>query len=228
MGSIDVSVTASNGIRSSVTIFPSSLSLSNISLRTCSTYTNQLQSSPDYSTFLDHYGFNSLYRNLQAGFSNLSAQGSLPQTNTGNLSTYVTGVQNDIASFAFVTNCVAESTDPVETVEELEVAKRELQLSKERYDMLHSPETHVSNYEGTFPIYRPLHQRTLFLLFAIGLFFMLLALLFFLRTQGVQINITMPESTIFIPGILYTYATYAGIAAALGIAVGYGIHVYYK
>ena len=228
MGSIDISVTGSNGISSSVTIFPTSQSLSNISLRTCSSYMKQLQASPDYYTFLEYYGFNKLYRNLQTGLSNLSAQGSLAQTNTGNMSTYLTNVNQDISSFAFITNCVTESADPVETVGELKKAKKELQLSKERYDMLQSPEKHVSNYEGTFPIYRPLQERTLFLLFALALFLMLLALLLFLRTQGVVINITMPDTTISIPGILYTYATYAGVAAALGIVIGYAIHVYYK
>lgn len=139
----------------------------------------------------------------------------------------MTDLKRQIRQLAFVANCVTEQGDVTDA---LYSAKESLSLSKDRYDQMHSPETHVSYYEGTFPIYRPVSQSTLFVLFGVGLFLMLLSLLCFMRTQGIELQLVMPQSTL--PGISYSMfagqGTYIGIASLVGIVLGYFLHVYYK
>ena len=136
-------------------------------------------------------------------------------------------LKTQIRQLAFVANCVTEQADVTDA---LYSAKESLSLSKDRYDQLHSPETHVSYYEGTFPIYRPVGQTTLFILFGVGLFLMLLSLLCFMRTQGIELQLVMPQSTL--PGISFSMFTgqgmYIGIASFVGIVLGYFLHIYYK
>jgi hypothetical protein len=209
-----------------VVIFPNSTQLDNITFRTCSSYVSKFEKSPTVDAFLDGFGFNALYDNLQAGNTNLLKNGVTQQTAGSMIPSYIARSMNDVVSFGFVTNCVTEGAEPEEILINVNKAQEELELSKDRYDFIHSPETHVSNFEGTFPIYRPVKQQTLFVLFGAGMFFMLLALLFFLRTQGVQINILMPQSTIGVPGILYKYTGEIVVASLLGIGAGYFYKAY--
>ncbi len=142
------------------------------------------------------------------------------------LTTYMNGLQSNLLQLAYINNCISEKFS---TTSNLSAAQHELALSKDRYEQLQSPETHVSYYEGTFPIYRPIKQTTLFVLFGMGIFFMLLSLLLFLRTQGIQIQLIMPEMSV--PGMAGFFSVewkYIGIASIVGVVLGYFLHVYYK
>jgi hypothetical protein len=101
-----------------------------------------------------------------------------------------------VLQLGYISNCVTEKPDLTDKVFQ---ANKELELSKERYDDTHSPETNVSNYEGTFPIYRSLKQSTLIGLFASGIFLMLLAILIFMRMQGIELNFILPDK-LTLPG----------------------------
>jgi len=219
-------VTTSSG--ATTALFPNSNAMSNIDRPYCSYYTP----GSSFSTadlFLTNINFSNTYENVKAGIVNIheilaqSNSFSIPSDTT----TYISTLQSQIQKLVFVSNCITEQTDSTDA---LFAAKKELALSKERYEMLHSPETHVSYYEGTFPIYRPIGQSTLFILFGLGLFLMLLSLVLFLRTQGIELQLVLPQ-TLALPGIssmLTGQWTYIAIAAALGIALGYVFHIYYK
>ena len=218
-------VTTSSGAQHAV--FPSSTALSNLDRNYCSYYTP----GSGFSTadiFLTNINFSNTYANVQTGIGNL--QEIIAQSNSftipSDTSNYISTLNSQIQRLVFVSNCITEQTDSTDA---LFAAKKELALSKERYDILHSPETHVSYYEGTFPIYRPIGQSTLFILFGLGLFLMLLSLVLFLRTQGIELQLVLPQ-TLVLPGISGIFSgqwTYMGIAAGVGIALGYVFHIYY-
>jgi hypothetical protein len=232
-----------NGASSNlILIFPKNDAvLTNTSRPHCSYYTSGSNIS-GFSTpgeFLDNLAFSNTYSNVQAGLTNITraisdkniylrsnASHTYTFSNSPDLVTYIATLKRQIRELAFVANCVTEQAD---FTDDLYSAKESLALSKERYDQMNSPETHVSYYEGTFPIYRPVGQTTLFVLFGVGLFLMLLSLLCFMRTQGIELQVVMPQSSL--PGISSLFAgqgTYIGIASVVGIVLGYFLHVYYK
>jgi hypothetical protein len=147
-----------------------------------------------------------------------------------------------VLQLGYITNCITEKPDLTDT---LFLAEKQRDLSKDRYDHLHSSEEKVSYYEGTFPIYRPVKENTLFILFAAALFFILLALFIFLRTQGVEVNVILP-STVALPGIsgipgissipsassmssfFSSFSFFISASILIGIAAGYAIQVYYQ
>lgn len=223
-----ITVTTSNGL---VTIFPTQAVLSNISSRYCSYYTagSNLSAFSNADAFLSNINFSNVYTNIQAGISNINVltSSNTPFSNTVAMQTYRNNIDVQLQQLSFVANCVTEQTDMTES---LYSNAKELSLSKERYDMIDSPETHVSYYEGTFPIYRPIGQTTMFALFGMALFLMLLSILLFLKTQGIELQLIMPQ-TFALPGAPSMFSgqlTYIGIASLVGVVLGYFIHVYYK
>lgn len=223
-----LSATTSTG---SYLIFPAAKVLSNVSVPYCSYYTSasNYSASPTAAVFLSNINFAPVYANIQAGLSNITvlASSNIGYSNSPELTAYINTLQSQVSQLGFIANCVTEQTG---VTEELYAAKKRLDLSKERYEILKSPETHVSNYEGTFPIYRPIGQSTLFILFGVGLFLMLLSLVLFLRTQGIELQLVLPQ-TMAVSGIFSLFqgqGMYIGTAAVIGIVLGYLLHIYYK
>lgn len=217
---------------SNIEIFPARDVLSNINRQYCSYYTSGTNAFASSELFLSNLNFPAVYTNIKAGLSNIQAKilSSNPTfTETAPLTAYLNTMRSNMLSLGFVANCVEEQTDVTDA---LYSAQKTLEVSKDRYEQLHSPETHVSYYEGTFPIYRPIGQTTLFTLFGVGLFLMLLSLLFFLRTQGIELHLIMPQSFTVSGSSLYTtmagQGMYIGIASVIGVVLGYFLHVYYK
>jgi hypothetical protein len=217
-----------NGQGAPSAIFNSSPLLSNITAPYCSYYTSGSRLATA-DLFLSNINFPAVYANVKAGASNIIRANTPPKTFTKSpeFTSYMSNLQGQMQSLAFVANCVTEQTDPTDA---LYSAKKQLETSKDRYDELHSPETRVSYYEGTFPIYRPVGQTTLFVLFGTGLFLMLLSLLCFMKTQGIELQLIIPASVV-LPGTSISslfagnYA-YIGIACLAGIVLGYFLHVY--
>jgi len=209
-------------------LFPASPVFSNMSASYCSYYTSGPNVPSTASLFLSNINFPNIYANLNAGIASASAlvKANTPFIPTTAATTYITALTAQVQQLAYVANCMTEQTDATDS---LYSNTKQLAVSKDRYEQLHSPETHVSYYEGTFPIYRPIGQSTLFVLFGVGLFLMLLSILFFLRTQGVEIQLIMPQTTILsgISTMFVGQSTYIGIAATFGIVLGYLLHVYY-
>ena len=94
--------------------------------------------------------------------------------------------------------------------------------SKSRLDAIKAPETHVSYYEGWFPIVRPMTERALFGLFGSALLMLIVSVLLFLRMRGVIIDIHIPEMVLPFSFSLpqgSQYYIYGG--AAVGIVAAY-------
>jgi hypothetical protein len=207
--------------------------LRNVSNRTCSYYTanardtDALLSNINYSNVLNNINFGLMILNYYKQVLTVDSSWITRESIQPALSKYIEDMNAQMLQLGFIANCVTEALGATEQVF---TAEKELETSKDRYEELHSPETHVSYYEGTFPIHRPIKDSTLFGLFAAGLFLMLLSLICFLRTQGVEINLILPQTTL--PGISVNMfagmGTYIGIASVLGIITGYFIHIYYK
>jgi hypothetical protein len=215
-----------------IEVFPGSNVLSNIDKQYCSYYTSGSNVFPTVERFLSYHNFPAVKTNILDGLSNIQTKilsSNVEFSYTSPLSNYLNTMRTDMLSLAFVANCVKEQTAVNDA---LYSAKKTLEVSKDRYEQLHSPETHVSYYEGTFPIYRPIGQTTLFSLFGVGLFLMLVSLLFFLRTQGIEIQLVMPQTFTVSGSSVYTtlvgQGMYIGIASVIGIVLGYFLHVYYK
>lgn len=213
-------VTVTLADRTTPTIFESDVRLSNIDSRRCSKY----QSNTD---LLNSVGYSNLQDNLINSLPNFKKhlKDNFVTSDVSDLYTYMTAVNKDITTLGFITNCV---TDNVDTSVAVYDAQKQLDISKHRYEQLKSPETHVSYYEGTFPIYRPIKESTLFALFGVGLVLMLLALVCFLRTQGIEINVIFPQTSFSISGILSSQGKNIAFACVVGVILGYFIHIYYK
>lgn len=115
-----------------------------------------------------------------------------------------------------VNNCLKEK----ESDSALTDATNAMIESKSRLDAIKAPETHVSYYEGWFPIVRPMTERALFALFGSALCMLLVSVLLFLRMRGVSIDIHIPEMVLpFSLPAGSQYYIYGG--AAVGIVAAY-------
>ena len=123
-----------------------------------------------------------------------------------------------------VKNCLQESSIP--DYNKLKDQRQVTDESKSRFESIKNPERQVSYFEGWFPLVRPISERALFLLFGIGMAFMLLAVGVFLRLSGVQISFIMPTFTSEYGTSDYTkYLPLGGIA---GVIVGILMWGYYN
>jgi hypothetical protein len=135
---------------------------------------------------------------------------------------------SDIPTLQFILNCIEESKGTPDLAA-YEDAKQKLEGAKQRLEMIQHPDENVSYYEGWFPITRPLREPTIFLLFGLGLFLLLVGIVLFIRVKGVEVTIeTTPAYEMGTTSIYQTVKGYALLIGAGGIAIGYLIHIYSK
>jgi len=184
------------------------------------------------NNFLKAYSIDKFQTNLARASTALS----VPSINSaaatpalGDLNTFLTGIKNnDIPVLQYMLNCIEESKSTPDIPSYMD-AKESLQTSKERLELLHEPEKHVSYYEGWFPITRPLKEISLFLLFGAGIFLLLLAVLFLVKTQGVEVNIATPSvDQSGLTAAFTTVKSYGLLIVATGLLVGYLVNMYNK
>ena len=158
-------------------------------------------------------------RNLPTNDSVNSVKSYMNTLNTGVLSQY-----------RLLNTCMKESTDA--DWNELNSQRESTSESKDRLESLQHPERKVSYYEGWFPLFRPMSETALFILFSIAIFFLLISLAFFLRLSGVQFNISLPfgdSSSIsffesykpYIQSISFTSFIFAIVIVAIGYSRGW-------
>jgi hypothetical protein len=152
-------------------------------------------------------------------------------TNTGfevtlsnDLNAHLDTLQSRIIIQEYVANCVNDYYKF--NSEDYEAQVKATDESKSRLDAITTPEQHVSYYDGWFPLFRPIKESSLFGLFAVSIFMLLLSVLIFLRMKGIEINIIMPQGSIDLSWMI-TYIPYGGIGIALGFAVAYILYKYY-
>ena len=71
-------------------------------------------------------------------------------------------------------------------------SQKDLKIAEDRVATLRHPEKDRSYYESWFPVNRPLTNRTILIVLALGVFFFILSLLIILKWFGIVIRIAMP------------------------------------
>jgi len=128
---------------------------------------------------------------------------------------YLTKLEDQVSPYlTYVSDCITELDHSDSN--DLQKALAVYNTSKTRYEEMNNGR--VSYYEGWLPIYRPLKVSTLFILFGLGLFLILLTTLIFLQMRGIQIKVDIPASTGPSYGpYIYSGAGVAAVITCIGI-----------
>jgi hypothetical protein len=149
------------------------------------------------NTFLSTYKLQddnntNLIENLttfKTALENASSTQTFPE---GDIKNYITQtVTGSIQKIRLASNCLYEET-VMRNTDELDKQKEITEESKLRYESILHPEQKVSYYEGWFPLFRPMKESAIFVLFAIGLLFLLFSITVFLRMSGFDLKVEMP------------------------------------
>jgi hypothetical protein len=170
---------------------------------TCSAVANAVRSAGSLNSFLTTYKLNTgdaaqIPGNLTR-FQEALAQAS--QTTAANLDANATPYQQintylDETLFTqmlyarFAAQCLEDVGKA--SHKELEDQKAATEESKQRLESITSPENHVSYYEGWFPLFRPMTETTLFILFGTALFLFMVSTYLFLRMGGMEFEVRGP------------------------------------
>lgn len=126
---------------------------------------------------------------FKTALENASSTQKFPE---GDIKNYITQtVTGSIQKIRLASNCLYEET-VMRNTDELDKQKEITEESKLRYESILHPEQKVSYYEGWFPLFRPMKESAIFVLFAIGLLFLLFSITVFLRMSGFDLKIEMP------------------------------------
>jgi len=107
------------------------------------------------------------------------------------IDTYLSSVQNtQIPVLQLVSNCLSEANSP--DTHELKVLEKEHDEAKARYEGITTDVERVSYYQGWFPMFRPMKEVSLFVLFGVSMFIMLVSILLLLHVSGIRVNISFP------------------------------------
>jgi len=74
----------------------------------------------------------------------------------------------------------------------IEESKKDLKITEDRVASIRHPEKDRSYYESWFPINRPLTNRTIIIVLAIGVFFFILSFLIILKAFGFNLEFSVP------------------------------------
>jgi hypothetical protein len=157
------------------------------------------------SDFLSAYGLPTLKTSLTTFNTSVAMTAPLNQqkditSSSGydEVNTFLTTVENtSLPVLRLVHSCLEEDGQLDKT--EYNSAKASKEESKLRLDSILTPERHLSYYDGWFPIIRPMHETSLFVLFGLALFMLIASILFFLRMGGVHIQINIPQLSVPYP-----------------------------
>ena len=160
---------------------------------TCESILREAKSKPT-NNFLATYKIPDMQTNLQTFRDSLKGIG---ETFTSSIPDYyeiekylqsVEGTQLPVLKL--VSSCLSESDSP--DTHELKYLEKKFEESKARYEGITTDRDRVSYYEGWFPIFRPMKELSIFILFGISMFIMVISILLILHLSGINIQITLP------------------------------------
>lgn len=167
-----------------------------------------LVKSKSANDFLNVYMINSegipssnIYKNLESFHSDLTANNmDQLQVLDGNTdykksAEYVTYVENSVLPVLRVANqCILEKNGDWKSMA-YKKQREDTDESKLRLDLIKGKDINVSYYEGQFPFSptRPLQETSLFILFGLSIFLLLISVLIFLRMQGIELRFIFPS-----------------------------------
>jgi len=195
---------------------------------TCQQILALANSSGTSKTFLNSYNLQAILANLKEFNTALTTNNiDLRQTINPTTSTRIQNYLNDLTStnlpvLSLVEACTREEQLPNDLANYNE-AKQKLDTSKERVELIKTPEQRVSYYEGWFPLFRPMNRSALFGLFGTALFLLLISILLFLRLNGVELLLKFPVMSLGSGGftIPTSYKVWAGSGVVIGFIFGY-------
>ena len=173
----------------------------------------KLQDSTDPNGFLGNLTA------LRTQLSTLPSSSRLDKEDSDIIPPYLSRIETEqIPLIRNVNNCLNEKTSL--DIKRWKEQKEKTSESKDRAEFLVSPERRVSHYEGWFPLFRPMQERTLFILFGFAIASLLATTYFFLQMKGIEIKIITPEST-FDMGSYKPYLIGGGILGVIGGFIAY-------
>lgn len=205
---------------------------------TCDKIIGSLRTAGSKSAFMEQYKISSMRTNLQnfhrglvGGGVNqlelLDADGNkIIKSGAGDYNAYLKTIEeSQLPIQRLVATCLMEAVLPEPNG--LEEAEKRLKVSQARYELI-SPDTErVSYYEGWFPLYRPVKESNIFILFGTSIVILIAAILQFLRMNGVELKLVVPIIRFDWPdfsaakGYLFGGTLVAGIIVGVGISRGW-------
>ena len=205
------------------TIIPVTLDPTIIAKNTCTQVDTLVKGTASVNSFLHNYKLSStdssqnILKRLQELRSKLEETKLEQRANTNieeqGLTKYLDTLDSNVRYLRFVDECLKSSSQQ----DKLNEQKDKTEESKIRFESLQSPEERVSYYEGWFPLFRPISESGLFVLFGFALLFLFYSSALFLRMSGITLDITLPTSVV---GDTYGISFLEGYGP---IVVGFGL-----
>lgn len=144
------------------------------------------------------------------------------------INTYLTKLENEsLLYYRLARDCIRESSGAASATAAYTKQSERTEESKARLESITDPERATSYYEGWFPLFRPMTETALFVLFGTGILLLALSIFIFLNTRGVSVAITLPEGGLGLPLPDFSGSgPYIGGGLALGAVAGYLIFKY--
>jgi hypothetical protein len=206
---------------------------------TCTTVVNAGKNASSANDLLDIYHIDpsktgqvdSIQKNLEPLLATLSVIPDQGQTFTSpvgrdEVNTHLRDLENTyLPVIRLAKTCLQESLQIDQSA--LKDSQSRLEEAQSRLASITNPEENVSYYEGWFPIVRPMTESALLGLFGAAIFMLLMSVLVFLRLQGVEINLIIPDMVIpyFTLPPNASYYIYGGLATGIIGSIGYAYYV---
>jgi len=193
---------------------------------TCSSIIALANSSGTPQVFLNSYNLPEIIANLTQFITalttnNINQSQAVNPTSANIIKEYLHQLTTvNIPVLSLVEACTKEAQLPADAIS-YNNAKEVLSTSKERVELIKTPEQRVSYYEGWFPLFRPMNRSALFGIFGTGLFLLLISILLFLRLHGIELLLKFPELSVGGFSIPMSYKFWGVAGIILGILVGY-------
>jgi hypothetical protein len=192
---------------------------------TCPAIMNKAMTLGSKTSFLNVYKIGSrgdIKDNLmtfKASLDKANQAQTITDTEYSAMETYLRTVENSqLPVISQVLGCLSEINTP--DTKKLVEHEKAYEESKSRYESITSDTSKVSYYQGWFPIFRPMKQASLFILFGVSLFILIFSVLLLLRLTGIEINIIFPTIMVSSSYAAYdTYKPYMLGGAGLGILI---------
>lgn len=146
------------------------------------------------TNFLATYKLLNIQTNLQTlrdSLKGVTGNPTITSPDYADIDKYLQSVEGtQLPVLELVSSCLSEADSP--DTHELNHLEKKYEESKARYEGITSDRERVSYYEGWFPIFRPMKELSIFILFGISMLIMVISILLILHVSGINIQITLP------------------------------------
>jgi hypothetical protein len=166
------------------------------------------------STIRSQSAFDSWKSSMSAKINEAKTVGDVEELET-QITSYEKCLQSQLSTLQTSSTTVSLRQGSVSSIsKQIEEAKKDLAIAKDRVLSVKHPERISSYYESWFPIYRPFKENTIPLLIGISLFMFLVAILLIFSYVGISFNLFVP-----VPGGGQQGSSGMGFNFVLGLAV---------